>query len=292
MNSIATESIKLPNGTLVVATAEHFWLARGHAFSQAAVASGLLAEPSRDGLRQLLAGCLVAGMQAAEPAAHKPVPKMSAARHLYNLASGYRTAHATPPTMRLVASKFRANGFEALAQYSLEVERDETGHDRMSLGDLRALGVDGVRFVQMLRPALSVALVEHFASLAASPHPVGVFGYAYALERASAAFGQREIDEVEALLPAGVRATRFMRLHSAVGSDARHVEEALDFMATLSAAERATIALAAYSTAGVFGAAAEPLSDEEVLAIAIDCASDSDLDLPWLRQAKAELATA
>ena len=44
-------------------------------------------------------------------------------------------------------------------------------------------------------------------------------------------------------------ATRCLRVHSAAGTDARHVAESLDFMARLSGKDRADIARAAFETA-------------------------------------------
>ncbi len=287
---LETESIVLPNGTLVVATAKNCWLSSGQTFSTEKTASGLLPATSQDSLRQLLAGCILAGLGSSKRAQPKPRRPKTLPSYLYALCSGYRTAAATPPAMRLAAATFREQGLLALAAHAAEVAREETGHDLMVLRDMNALGIDGKRFVERVQPAFSLAVVDHLQALASSPHPVGVFGYAYTLERLCALIGQRDIDQIEALIPPGLNAMRFVRLHSGIGAEAHHVEEGLGLMVTLGAADRATAALAAYSTACMFGAAQEPPSDREVLAIARDCATEPDLISPWLCSVSADLA--
>jgi hypothetical protein len=53
---------------------------------------------------------------------------------------------------------------------------------------------------------------------------------------------------IERLIPAGIKATRCLRVHSAIGSDAGHVAESIAFMATLPLDHRAATARATYET--------------------------------------------
>jgi pyrroloquinoline quinone (PQQ) biosynthesis protein C len=150
--------------------------------------------------------------------------------------------------MAEAAARFGAAGRGALAAWAAHKARDERGHDRLALRDLEALGYDAERVVEALVPPTAAALVAYFGEAVHAADPVRCVGYAYALERL--ALGQTEayVKRVEAMLPAGVYATRCLRVHSAVGSDAGHVAETIAMVAGLSAPERAEIALACYET--------------------------------------------
>jgi hypothetical protein len=112
-------------------------------------------------------------------------------------------------------------------------------------------------------------LVEHLRELAEEPHPVGILGYGYALERAALFVRQEHIDATQAVCPPGVDATRGMRVHSSVGSDAAHVLEMVRFVATLPGADRAAIARAVYRTARILSQESRdgPLADGDILGL-------------------------
>lgn len=206
--------------------------------------------------RALLSGALAAGLS--RPPRSAEPPPLTLPRVVYRLCGRYRTTHATPPAFRRMATLFRTRGRADLADFAERKAREETGHDRLVLMDLEALGLPAQRLVEALRPATGVALVEHLRRLEQAPHPVGILGYAYALERAALFTGQADIDATQALCPPGVDATRGMRVHSAVGADVDHVRELVAFVAPLSAAERAAIAQAVYRTARIMAGDATP----------------------------------
>jgi len=54
---------------------------------------------------------------------------------------------------------------------------------------------------------------------------------------------------IEAIVPSGTMATRCLRVHSAIGSDARHVASSIDVVARLSPADRTAVMHAAFETA-------------------------------------------
>ena len=58
-----------------------------------------------------------------------------------------------------------------------------------------------------------------------------------------------EVDALEALCPKGVHASRFLRTHSGLGSELSHVEEMIDFVASLPASDRIEITKATFETA-------------------------------------------
>ena len=64
-----------------------------------------------------------------------------------------------------------------------ERAREETGHDRLALKDLRALGVPGERLVANFIPEGIKPLCKRFDDLCVQDYPIGCIGYSYCLER-------------------------------------------------------------------------------------------------------------
>ena len=174
--------------------------------------------------------------------------------YIHQLAGSYQTTHATPETMRAVAGRLRAAGDAGMADYCLHVADEEEGHDRLALKDLEALGVRAADFVRDVRPANAMALVELFKGYAGGTAPLAVLGYAYVLERMALFQTRESIDAVEAILPPGTMATRCLRVHSAVGTDARHVVELIEVIAGLGEDDRMAIAGAVFETAACMAA--------------------------------------
>jgi hypothetical protein len=250
--TIAMEWVEVAPGCVVVATVDRIWL-------HEPVFSGqpdLFALPmegagSLETTRRLLDGAIGAAGRAVPRAATRP--SLTPARWAWRLAGYYRTTHATPRLMAAAAERFAAAGREPLAAWARDKVRDETGHDRLALRDLAALGYDSVRMVDDLAPPTAEALVRYFEALVLQDDdPVGCVGYAYALERLALERGPSDIAAVEAILPAGVMATRCLRVHSATGSDADHVEETVRLVAGLAAPERIRVARACFETAAIY----------------------------------------
>jgi hypothetical protein len=186
---------------------------------------------------------------------------------IHRLCGRYQTTHATPLVFKEVAERLRARGHTPLADFIAQKAREETGHDRLVIKDLTALGLPAERLVAAIRPPTGLALVAQLRQLADGPHPVGVLGYAYAPERAALFVDQAQIDATQAVCPPGVDATRGMRTHSAVGADAAHVMELAEFAATLPAVDRAAVARATYRTAQIMARdhPGEPPSDAAIV---------------------------
>lgn len=204
--------------------------------------------------RQLLDGAIAAARKST-PRGPEP-PPLSPSQWVWRLAGYYRT---TEPTARLLvqaAARFAAAGRTALAGWAARRAVEEAGHDRLALRDLEALGLDGERVVRALRPATAAALAERFTRACAEDDPIGCVGYSYALERLALGRDQGFVDRVQALLPEGVDATRCLRVHSAVGSDALHVEETVEVVAALPGPERAGVAREVFATACIYYSAA------------------------------------
>ncbi|MEA1671866.1 hypothetical protein [Nitrospirillum sp. BR 11163] len=251
-----SESLSLPGGLHLEASEERFRLHRLPPW-QPGPADSLSTQGSARATRQLMSGAMYAGFSAAVAAATGPRP-LSAERDLFlryvhGLAAGWRTTGVTPGAMRRAADRLEERGQHAVAAHCRHVAEEETGHDTLAWLDIEALGLPAATFVERLRPRTAIALAERHRELAEAAEPIAVLGYAYVLERTSLNVTAEVIAEVEAALPAGVFATRCLRVHSAVGSDIGHVDESLEFIAGLAARDRAIIAREAFNTARVMG---------------------------------------
>jgi hypothetical protein len=259
----AIESLEMPDGTWAICDGGRFWLHRP-AFLQVPAFSRHLLDPGNAAhTRQLLAAALSAGA-ASRPRDASDIARQSPSlpRYIYGLAANYQTTHATPETMRYAAGRLRAHGNAALAQHCSDVANQESGHDQLALKDLDALGLRSAEFVRDVRPRNSLELVALFTRFAQSTNPASVLGYAYALERFALFKTQKTIDAIEAIVPPGTMATRCLRVHSAVGSDAGHVTESVDVIAQLGQSDRTAIMHAAFETSALMTSANDYPGDE------------------------------
>lgn len=269
-SSGAMEWAAVAPGRIVVATAQQAWVHQpvfpGYLDMFDAPMQGA---GSALTTRRLLDGAIAA---AAQQAPARDRPPLTPARWAWRLAISYHTTHATPRLMAIAAERFAAAGRDALAAWARQKATEESGHDQLALRDLEAMGYGGV--VEHLMPPVARALVTYFeARVTGDDDPVGCAGYAYTIERLALLRGRQDIAAVEAILPPGVKATRCLHVHSAVGSDARHVEEAIALVAGLDAAERSRVARACYETSAICFAPREGGDfTEEALVRALDAA--------------------
>jgi pyrroloquinoline quinone (PQQ) biosynthesis protein C len=195
----------------------------------------------------LLDGAINLGFAKIEKRAVCPEPTLAA--YVIALVGAYHTSVDTPRNLRRAAKRFEELARPEVAAY-LEVRaREETGHDRLALKDLRALGVPGERLVANLVPEGIGPLCKHFDALCAEDYPVGCIGYSYCLERIAALKQPADIEKVQALCPEGSDATRFLRSHSCLGSEVSHVEETIEFVASLPASDRIKVVQETYQSA-------------------------------------------
>ncbi|HVK65634.1 MAG TPA: iron-containing redox enzyme family protein [Polyangium sp.] len=237
---------RIAEGKIVVATSARAFLheeerAFGGPFSVPPEGPASLAAT-----RNLLDGALgVAQREGAAP----PRRELTLAGWIHRLAGYFHTTHATPRLMIEAAARFEAEGRAALAAWAHEKSRDEHGHDALALRDLASLGYDARALVAAHVPETAAALVDFFTSLVRAPgDPARCVGYAFALERLAATRSAAEVRAVQAVLPSGVDATRCLRVHSAAGTDADHVDDIVTLASGLAHGEREAIARAAYET--------------------------------------------
>jgi hypothetical protein len=195
----------------------------------------------------LLDGAINLGFAAIEKRLARP--GLTLASYIVALVGAYHTSVHTPRNLRRAASRFNELGRPEVAAY-LEVRaREETGHDRLALKDLRALGVPGERLVANFIPEGIKPLCKRFDDLCAEDYPIGCIGYSYCLERIAALKEKTDIEKVRSLCPDGVDATRFLRSHSSLGSEASHVDETIKFVASLPANDRIRVVQETYESA-------------------------------------------
>lgn len=170
----------------------------------------------------------------------------------YRLAGYFHTTHATRRLLPVVARSFLESGQQALADWARRKISEEEGHDELALRDLAELGYRSRELVQAVIPPRAAAWVADFERIAACADPVESVGYAHALERLALLRGEPEIAAIEASLPAGVNATRCLRVHSAVGTDRAHIRTNVTVTARLAASLRRRIARACHRTARIY----------------------------------------
>jgi hypothetical protein len=261
---VTVEWARVAPDRVIVATPEAAWVhrpARGlpDEFDTPMTGQGSVATTMR----------LLDGAIGAACVGRRPTPAaatLTPLRWAWRLAGYYRTTDATTRLLPEAAGRFRAAGRTALESWARTRTREERGHDRLALRDIRALGYDPDLVVARFDPPGASALVRYFTqAVQDAPDPIGCVGYAYALERLAMERGLREVDAVQAMLPPGVNATRCLRVHSAAGSDASHVADTLRMVARLSPAERAAVARATYQTARLFYRPGAPMPADREL---------------------------
>jgi hypothetical protein len=195
----------------------------------------------------LLDGAINLGFARVEKRLARPDPTLVG--YVVALVGAYHTSVDTPRNLQRAASRFNELGRPEVAAYLEERAREETGHDRLALKDLRALGVPGERLVANFIPEGIKPLCKRFDDLCVEDYPVGCIGYSYCLERIAALKQEADIEKVQALCPDGVDATRFLRSHSCLGSEVTHVKETIAFVASLPANDRIRIVQETYRSA-------------------------------------------
>lgn len=130
---------------------------------------------------RLLDGAINLGFAAIEGRLAQPAPTIPS--YILALVGAYHTSVDTPRNLRRAAKRFEDLGRPEVAAYLEERAREETGHDRLALKDLRALGVPGERLVANFIPEGIKPLCKRFDDLCVQDYPIGCIGYSYCLER-------------------------------------------------------------------------------------------------------------
>ena len=132
----------------------------------------------------LLDGAINLGFAGIEQSLARPEPTLVG--YAVALVGAYHTSVDTPRNLRRAAGRFEELGRPEVAAYLEERAREETGHDRLALKDLRALGLPAERLVANYIPEGIKPLCKRFDDLCVEDYPVGCIGYSYCLERIAA----------------------------------------------------------------------------------------------------------
>src|SRR5260370_30073201 len=195
----------------------------------------------------LLDGALNLGFVGIEKRLARPDPTLVG--YIVALVGAYHTSVDTPRNLQRAASRFNELRRPEVAAYLEDRACEETGHDRLALKDLRALGLSAERLVANFIPEGIKPLCKRFDDLCVQDYPIGCIGYSYCLERIAALKQRTDVEKVQAMCPDGVDATRFLRSHSGLGSEVTHVEETIEFVASLPANDRIRVVQETYESA-------------------------------------------
>lgn len=233
---------------VVVATADRAWLHHlnsvesGDPFAQQMLGAGNLVTTQK-----LLDGVISAAFR--DTRSNRKPPAMTATRWVWRLAGAYHSSRHTTRLMEQAAENFAASGRTKLVEWALQKAKEEAGHDRLALLDIQSMGYDAEAVVQALVPSAITDYVDYFTQIAHESDPIGCVGLSYASERLGIFKGEEYIQSINALLPPGTNATRWLRIHSGVGDEVDHVEDLVELVAGLTPEERVRVAQVCYETA-------------------------------------------
>ncbi|HEY9802439.1 MAG TPA: hypothetical protein V6D25_18905 [Leptolyngbyaceae cyanobacterium] len=193
-------------------------------------------------------------------------PALTPTRWVWRLAGFYHLCHSTPRLMEEAKKRFASANRQTLAQWAGQKAREEAGHDQLALFDIQSMGYQSEAVVEVLFPPAAKSLLDYFTRSVEDSDPIECVGYSYTAERLGICIGEGYIQSVEALLPPGIRATRCLRAHSGMSTEAEHVKETVEMIAGLTEEECDRVANACYQAALLrFSPPKEAyISDEEI----------------------------
>lgn len=252
-NTPPVEWARISPNKVIVATSEKAWLLEDtdenapensstQYFTQSMEGAG-----SIETTRQLLDGAIAAAKYAINSDVRPPA--LTATRWVWRLAGLYHLTYHNPKLMNKAVQIFAVQKRFCLAQWAKQKVKEEIGHEKLALKDIKALGYVPEAVVKELVPPAAKVLIDYFARSVQDPDPIDSVGYTYAMERFALGIDKKHIQMVQELLMLDTSATKCLSVHSNVGADVEHVEETIQMIANLSAAERLRITRACYETA-------------------------------------------
>ena len=196
--------------------------------------------------RQLLDGAISAAKYAVDSDARPPA--LTATRWVWRLAGAYHSSRFTSSLMEEAAKNFTASGRFNLADWALHKADEERGHDRLAFLDIQSMGYDAEAVLDALIPPGILTFMDYFTRSVKDSDPIDCVGCSYASERLGTFLGKEYIQSIQALLPKGINATRWLRVHSGVGAEVHHIKEIVEVVAKLTPQERVRVARACYET--------------------------------------------
>ena len=250
MMHTVTEWAKVAGDMLIIArNTGEVWFHPFHSLEEAALpfAKPMTCKGVLHSTVGLLDGAIRLAFERTDDQPAKPDPSLI--RYVYSLVSVYHTSKDTPRNLLRAAERFQKIGRIEFTRYLEMRAREETGHHRLALRDLYALGLPAKQIVANCIPVGIKPLCDLFDDFCVQDYPIGSIGFSYCSERIAAIKPQAEVEAVKSLFPHGVDATRFLRSHSSLGSEVSHVEETIEFVSELPASDRIQIVQATYKSA-------------------------------------------
>ncbi len=196
---------------VVIATKDRTWLSRPCSgktrFAQPMEGTGSITTS-----KNLLDGAITAAKCAAKSSI-RPL-ELTPISWVWQLAEAYHLSHSTPELMQEACVGFSMIGRWSLAEWAAHKANKEEGFDRLALLDIQSMGYDAEAVVNVLVPPAAVALIDYFICCVRNWNPIDCVGYSYTMESLATDVREEYIDEVEALMPIGINATRNLRVHS------------------------------------------------------------------------------
>jgi hypothetical protein len=248
MNQVTVEWVSVSEKIVIIAreTGEFWFLDRNEHGDTTPFGRPMTGNATRGSTAGLLNGAVALGFANEGGVTQAAI---SLPKYVLDLIGSYHITRRTPGHFSRAAQRFKELNRSDIASYLETHGREETGHDRLVLKDLRALGLPAERIVANFIPDGMLPLCELFDDLCSAHYPIGCIGYCYCFESTAAIKREPEVEALEGLCPKGVYASRFLRTHSGLGSELGHVEEMIDFIASLPASDRIEIVKATYETA-------------------------------------------
>lgn len=216
--------------------------------------------------QKLLDSAIISARNAVKSKRKPPI--LTPTRWVWRLAGYYHLSYCTPRLMEKAHERFASANRQILVQWAAHKAKEEAGHYLLALRDIQSMGYRAEAVVEVLFPPDSKALWNYFTQ-SVQDSAIDCIGYSYTAERLAMCLGEVYIQKVEALLPPGINATRYLRAHSAVSTtEIEHVKENLAIIAGLTPEERDRVVKACYEVASLcFNAPQQAdidISDEEI----------------------------
>ena len=267
------QSIMLSDGLLLTAVPEGgSWLVNLVTRQVFALPSSGIAAERRNVSTSSVEGAVFAGVghSGASTRAHP-----NDATKLYPLVNTLSPLYCTDPcSSSSGANNLCAAGRRDLSEFVLRKADEETGHDRLALLDLEALGLPEAEVIRLIQPPSASVLVSKLRGYVKSPEPIALLGFSYCMERMTIEKDETFISSIDEIC-SPKSASRFLRVHSGTGNDRDHTNEQLTLFETLDFDELTIVARAAFETAktiATLDTIYQTLSDEEI---------NNELNLSW-----------
>jgi hypothetical protein len=261
-----TQCIQISARTLLIAVPDgRCWLTEIGTSETTALPVSPVAAERASLAASVVEGAISAGL--ARPGNAPNTGPYTLLRYIRWLVGNYIFAGQTPGLFRRAAERLDAAGRQDLGAFARQKAAEEDGHADLAYRDLQAIGLPAAEVVKLLHPPSASAFADRFRAYVESDTPIAHFGFSYCLERMAVARDRAHIHGVEAICPPGIRAFRFLKVHSNIGSDSGHVHEQLALFELLSGTELTSVAKAVYETAQMLAeqpSMDEALSDEEI----------------------------